>query len=103
MFKQFRDGSSEVQREWKSQINQIDKVFEGDIAFYYYLILFFFVFFLYCFLFYFSYFFPYHNYLSLLYAWKTSVNQIDEVYERQTFFLSFFYPTYHIFSHRALL
>ena len=29
MYRHFRDGSSEVQREWKSQINQIDKVFEG--------------------------------------------------------------------------
>jgi dynein heavy chain len=31
MFKHFRDGSAEVQREWKSQINQIDKTFEGTL------------------------------------------------------------------------
>ena len=31
MFKNFRDGSSEVQREWKSQINQIDKAFETSL------------------------------------------------------------------------
>ena len=31
MYKHFRDGSAEVQREWKSQINQIDKAFEGTL------------------------------------------------------------------------
>ena len=31
MFKNFRDGSPEVQREWKSQINQIDKAFETSL------------------------------------------------------------------------
>lgn len=33
MYKHFRDGSAEVQREWKSQINQIDKLFEGNLCF----------------------------------------------------------------------
>ena len=31
IFKYFRDGSTEVQREWKSQINQIDKAFEVSL------------------------------------------------------------------------
>ena len=31
MYKNFRDGSAEVQREWKSQINQMDKLFEGTL------------------------------------------------------------------------